>query len=192
MKEDPSRSFDGYVNREATEKKVYRDVFKKGDLYFSSGDLLTVDDLGYVYFRDRTGDTFRWKSENVSTTEVESVIASFVGLSDIVVYGVPIASCEGRAGMATIAIHPDDMKLGDFLCHMRKCLPPYAIPCFVRLNQKIETTGTFKLPKVSLQKEGFNPGSISDPIFYLDINSRTYQKLDQTVYQDILSGKIRF
>lgn len=192
MKEDPSRSFDGYVSREATEKKVYRDVFKKGDLYFSSGDLLNVDDLGYVYFRDRTGDTFRWKSENVSTTEVESVIASFVGLSDIVVYGVPVPSCEGRAGMATIAIHPNVMKLGDFYSHMRKSLPPYAIPCFVRLNQKIETTGTFKLPKVALQKEGFNPESILDPIFYLDVNSRTYQKLDQTVYQDILSGKMRF
>lgn len=193
VKEDPSRSFDGYVNREATEKKVYRDVFKKGDLYFSSGDLLTVDDLGYVYFKDRTGDTFRWKGENVSTTEVESVVASFIGLSDVVVYGVTIPGCEGRAGMASIAVSAQDINLSDFLTHLRKSLPAYGVPCFVRLNEKgIETTGTFKLPKVSLQKEGYDPNVISDPLYFLDAQTRSYQKLDRSLYENILNGQIRF
>jgi solute carrier family 27 fatty acid transporter 1/4 len=171
---------------------VYRDVFKKGDLYFSSGDLLTVDDLGYVYFKDRTGDTFRWKGENVSTTEVESVVASLVGLSDVVCYGVSVPGCEGRAGMASIAAAMEDIDMRVFYDHMRKSLPPYAVPLFVRLNQKMETTGTFKLPKVSLQKEGYDPNVISDPLFFLDVKSRSYQKLDDRSHEDILSGKIRF
>jgi len=189
VKEDPSRSFDGYVSKEATEKKIYRDVFKKGDMMFSSGDLLTVDDLGYVYFKDRTGDTFRWKSENVSTTEVEAVVASFVGLSDVVVYGVPVPGCEGRAGMASIAVN--DMDLPGFYSHLKQALPSYAIPCFIRFSQKIETTGTFKLPKVSLQKEGFNPMTVMDRMFYLDIQSKTYRILDNPSFQHILNGNIR-
>lgn len=161
-------------------------------MVFSSGDLLTVDELGYVYFKDRTGDTFRWKGENVSTTEVESVVASFVGLSDIVVYGVPVPGCEGRAGMVSLAAKPEDLDMEAFHAHLKKSLPPYAIPCFIRFNQKMETTGTFKLPKVSLQKEGFNPQSVSDPIFFLNVKAKGYQMLDFPLFEGILSGQIRF
>lgn len=193
IKEDPTRSFDGYVNKEATEKKIYRDVFRKGDIVFSSGDLLWIDDLGFVYFKDRTGDTFRWKGENVSTTEVETVIMNQIKLSDVVVYGVPIDGCEGRAGMAAIcdpSLNTD--KLVNMFTHLDASLPRFAIPAFIRVVEKMEATGTFKLPKVALQKEGYDPNVISDPLFYLDLSSNSYQPLSQDKYQGILSGSIRF
>lgn len=189
---DPTRTFDGYASKEATEKKIYRNVFKQGDMAFSSGDLLTVDDLGYVYFKDRTGDTYRWKGENISTTEVETVIGTFVTLTDIVVYGVNIPSCEGKAGMAAITLPESKVEMDNFYTNVRKTLPPYAIPIFIRLCREIETTGTFKLPKVTLQKEGFNPQAVNDPIFYLDIQTKTYRRLDVSTYEDIMNGQIRF
>lgn len=190
--EDPTRSFDGYVNKDATEKKIYRDVFQKGDAVFASGDLLTIDDLGFVYFKDRTGDTYRWKGENVSTTEVETILQQQVELSDVVVYGVPVPGCEGRAGMAAISDPERLVDLQKLLPKLQKCLPAYSIPVFIRCVDRIETTGTFKLPKVALQKEAYNPSIISDPLFYLDTTSGSYQKLDYSLYEDILNGQLRF
>ena len=96
------RDFQGYADKEATKKKVLGDVYKKGDLYFRSGDILVMDELGWLYFKDRAGDTFRWKGENVSTMEVEAIVSSVVGLADAVVYGVEIPDTEGRAGMVAI------------------------------------------------------------------------------------------
>lgn len=141
VKEDPTRAFDGYVNKEASEKKVYRDVYVKGDAVFASGDLLTIDDLGFVYFKDRTGDTFRWKGENVSTTEIESLLQQTVQLSDCVVYGVTVPGCEGKAGMAAIADPDRILDLEHLLATMKKSLPFYAIPIIIRVVDKIETTG---------------------------------------------------
>ncbi len=63
--------FEGYTSPEATERKIYRNVFQEGDAWWSSGDLLRFDERGYFYFVDRSGDTFRWKSENVSSIVVE-------------------------------------------------------------------------------------------------------------------------
>ena len=194
IKEDPTRSFDGYVSKEATEKKIYRNVFKQGDVVFSSGDLLEVDQLGYVYFKDRTGDTFRWKGENVSTTEVETVIMNQIKLSDVVVFGVTIPGCEGRAGMAAVSDPSLDAdKLNQLLEHMDRSLPRFAVPVLIRVVKEIETTGTFKLPKVALQKEGYSPASVSDPLYFLNPSPRRcYQRLDLAAYEDIVSGKIRF
>lgn len=194
IKEDPTRSFDGYVSKEATEKKIYRDVFRKGDMVFSSGDLLQIDDLGFVYFKDRTGDTFRWKGENVSTTQVETVIMNHHQQSDVVVYGVRVTGCEGKAGMAAVSdssVLQSD-KLDIMHEHLTNSLPSYAVPLFIRLVDKMEATGTFKLPKVSLQKDGYCPTTVTDPLFYLDVRSERYLPLTPTVYQDIVSGKIRF
>jgi len=156
IEQDPTRAFDGYANKDASEKKIIRDVFKKGDAAFASGDLLTIDDLGFVYFKDRTGDTYRWKGENVSTTEVESVVSNQVQLSDCVVYGVTVPGCEGKAGMAAIEDPNQQVNLVDLLNKLRRALPSYAIPVFVRLVKKIETTGTFKLPKVFFESDILN------------------------------------
>lgn len=192
IKEDPTRAFDGYVNKEASEKKVYRDVYVKGDVVFASGDLLTIDDLGYVYFKDRTGDTFRWKGENVSTTEIESLLQQTVKLSDVVVYGVSVPGCEGKAGMAAIADPDRVVDLDHLLSAMKKSLPFYSIPIMIRVVDKIETTGTFKLPKVTLQKEGYDPNIVKDPLYFLDFKDGKYVELNSNVYEDILNGQIRF
>lgn len=144
-----------------------------------------------MYFKDRTGDTFRWKGENVSTTEVETVIMNQMKLSDVVVYGVPVPGCEGRAGMAAVA----DLKeqdLTELYTHLEKSLPRFALPIFLRIANDIEKTGTFKLPKVKLQKDGFCPVTVSDPLFFLDLKNGRYSRLDTQRFKDIMDGVIRF
>ena len=138
---DITRSFDGYLNRDATNKKIIRNVFNKGDQAFLSGDLLTMDELGYLYFKDRTGDTFRWKGENVSTAEVESVISNILDQRDCVVYGIEIKDCEGRAGMAAIQGKEDSVDLDYLLERILKSLSRFAIPMFIRLCTEFEVTG---------------------------------------------------
>ncbi|XP_015795361.1 long-chain fatty acid transport protein 4 [Tetranychus urticae] len=189
---DPSRAFDGYANQEASDKKIIRNVFRRGDAYFASGDLVTLDELGYVFFKDRTGDTFRWKGENVSTTEVEAVIGNHLEHVDCVVYGVEIPGCEGRAGMAAILDPEDKVDLKDLLAEMKKVLPNYSIPVFVRKCQRFTQTGTFKLPKVTLRNQAYNPVTITDPLYYFDVKSCQYLSLDEKIYQQIMSGLLRF
>jgi solute carrier family 27 fatty acid transporter 1/4 len=189
---NPSRSFLGYVDKKASEKKVIRDVFKKGDAAFLSGDILTADERGNLYFVDRTGDTFRWKGENCSTSEIEAQVSNEAGYRDCVVYGVEIPNVEGRAGMAAIT-DPErtlDLKaLGD---NLRKSLPSYARPQFLRILEKIDMTGTCKLKKVDLQKEGFDPNVITDKIFYLNAKTQEYELLTVDAYNKILNHEIRF
>ena len=138
---DISRQFDGYLNKDATNKKIIRNVFSQGDQAFLSGDLLTMDEHGYLYFKDRTGDTFRWKGENVSTAEVESVISNILDQRDSVVFGVEIKDCEGRAGMAAIEGKEGSVDLDKLLERMMEVLPKYSIPVFIRLCSDFEVTG---------------------------------------------------
>jgi len=189
---NPMREFDGYASAEATKKKIGYDIFKKGDKYFLTGDILEMDEYGYMYFRDRTGDTFRWKGENVSTSEVEAVVSSVIQLNDAVVYGVEIPGTEGRAGMAVIVdeLHQADLK--KLYQELQKSLPVYARPVFLRYVEKLEMTGTFKLKKVDYQKEGFNPNVIKDKLYYLDSKLGQYSLLDKQAYENINSGQIRF
>lgn len=191
VKGDALREFDGYVNRQATEKKVCPDVFKKGDLAFLTGDVLIMDDFGYFYFQDRTGDTFRWRGENVSTYEVESIISNHIHLKDSVVYGVEVKGVEGKAGMATIVDEHNNLDLVSLTKALQKSLPPYARPVFIRLTHAVDTTGTHKLKKVDLAKEGFNPNTIKDPLYYMNSKTQQYEPLTVPVYNDICSGKIR-
>ncbi|GIY42352.1 long-chain fatty acid transport protein 1 [Caerostris darwini] len=188
---DPIRQFDGYVNQNATKKKIIRDCFTKGDMAFLSGDLLRMDEDGYLFFMDRTGDTFRWRGENVSTMEVEGMISNILHHADSVVYGVEVPDNEGRAGMVAIsdAEHKVDLKV--LLRELWQSLPPYAVPLFVRICDTLEATGTFKLKKVDLQKEGFDPSIIKDPLYYLDKKQGAYLPLDADTYNNICSGQIR-
>ncbi|XP_064465878.1 long-chain fatty acid transport protein 1-like [Ornithodoros turicata] len=187
----PMLRFDGYVSKEATRKKLYTDVFHKGDIAFASGDLLVMDEMGYVYFRDRTGDTFRWKGENVSTAEVEGVISRVLGLTDCVVYGVTIPGAEGRAGMAAILDPDRKTDLDQLLRSLRKELPAYAVPVFIRLLSSLDATSTFKLKKVELQKHEFHLDHVDDPLYFLDPQTKRFVPLDRDLYNRICAGEVR-
>ena len=150
------------MNRKETSKKIGHDIFKKGDLYFLTGDLLIKDEYGYVYFHDRIGDTFRWRGENVSTAEVEATMSNILGLRDVVVYGVRVPGTEGRAGMAAIA-DPDNngIDIRALVQGLKELLPSYAHPIFLRIVGSVSVTGTFKLQKTKLREEGFDLGAVS-------------------------------
>ena len=182
--------FDGYETKEATQKKILRDVFKKGDAWFRTGDLMSRDDLGYYYFVDRVGDTFRWKAENVATGEVAAILSKFPGITQANVYGVEVPGYDGRAGMASLVseIEPD---LSALKAHIDAALPHYARPVFIRLSRETDTTSTFKFKKTNLVKAGFDPEKIAEPLYMADSASSTYIPIDPDLYRDIVTGKIR-
>jgi len=185
--------FEGYTSRDATEKKILRDVFEPGDAWFRTGDLLSRDADGYYYFVDRVGDTFRWKGENVSTQEVAEALMVQPGVQICAVYGVEIPLADGRAGMAAVVLEPDARLDGRALfAGLEASLPAYARPAFVRIQDAPDMTGTFKLRKVALQKQGFDPAASSDAIFYRDDESRAYRPLDPEIFSRIERGDLRF
>ncbi|XP_043323213.1 long-chain fatty acid transport protein 1 isoform X3 [Cervus canadensis] len=186
--QDPLRRFDGYISESATSKKIAHSVFRKGDSAYLSGDVLVMDELGYMYFRDRSGDTFRWRGENVSTTEVEGVLSRLLGQTDVAVYGVAVPGVEGKAGMAAIADPHGQLSPNALYEELQKVLAPYARPIFLRLLPQVDTTGTFKIQKTRLQHEGFDPRQTSDRLFFLDLKQGHYLPLDQGVYTRICSG----
>ena len=168
--------FEGYTSAAASESKIRRNVFQTGDAYWSSGDLLRYDDDGYFYFVDRIGDTFRWKSENVSTLEVADTLSDMPGLELINVYGVQVPEHEGRAGMAAILMQPGHaFDPQAFFELIQARLPRYAAPMFVRVSAAADLTSTFKLRKVDLQRQGYGPGLFDDPLFVRDDSAGTYQ-----------------
>jgi fatty-acyl-CoA synthase len=188
----PGSRFEGYAASGENENKILRDVFKKGDAWFRTGDLMRKDEQGYFYFVDRIGDTFRWKGENVSTSEVAEAINVFPGVKDANVYGVQIPGREGRAGM--VAIVSDNNKMCDLVglyAHLNAHLPEYARPLFVRIQKDIEVTSTFKQKKVDLVSQGFDPAATSDPIYFNDQQVHGFVRLDPMLYQRITSGQVR-
>ena len=171
--------FEGYTSPEATEKKILRNVFKEGDAWWSSGDLLRIDADGYCWFVDRMGDTFRWNSENVSTTEVTDALGDFPGLDAITVYGVKVEGAEGRAGMAVLVLQPDvEFDPAAFWAFALERLPRYAAPHYLRIAPTTDMTGNYKLRKVDLQRQGYDGAQVSDPLFVRDDKARTYVPLD--------------
>ena len=186
----PGQRFEGYADRAATERKILRDAFEKGDSWFRTGDLMRRDARGYYYFVDRIGDTFRWKGENVSTSEVSELITVFPGIVETNVYGVAVEGRDGRAGMAAI-VAAADLDLAALHRHVHAKLPPFARPLFLRLRQQIETTSTFKQRKLELVREGFDPDRIADPILFDDARGDAYVRLDGKLFREIQSGAIR-
>jgi fatty-acyl-CoA synthase len=189
---DPSgigSRFEGYSSREASEKKVLRNVFEPGDAWFRTGDLMRKDEKGYFYFVDRIGDTFRWKGENVSTAEVTETIAACPGMIDAVVYGVPIPGTEGRAGMAAVVVS-EDFDLSAFRQHLER-LPEYARPLFLRIRGEIETTSTFKPRKQGLSHEGYDPAVIRDALYFNDPDRQAFVRLDAELYDRLRTGRVR-
>ena len=157
--------FEGYTDAAQTEKKILRDVFAKGDAWFRTGDLMRLDEQGYFHFVDRVGDTFRWKGENVATSEVNEAVADCPGVIDATTYGVEIPGADGRAGMAAIVID-DGFDLGEFADHLARRLPAYACPVMIRICASLDTTETFKQKKQELVREGFDPHHVTDPLFF--------------------------
>lgn len=186
----PAQRFDGYADRKETERKILRDVFEKGDAWFRTGDLMRKDSLGYFYFIDRIGDTFRWKGENVSTSEVSETITVFPGVREANVYGVAVAGQDGRAGMAAL-VADEDLDLHALREHVNARLPAYARPLFLRIRKEIEVTGTFKQKKIELRNDGFDPSVTIDDLYFNDPEAGCFVRLDQALYQRIQSGALR-
>uniref|UniRef100_A0A3Q4G7U2 long-chain-fatty-acid--CoA ligase n=1 Tax=Neolamprologus brichardi TaxID=32507 RepID=A0A3Q4G7U2_NEOBR len=157
---------------------------------FLGGDILVMDDYGYMYFMDRSGDTFRWRGENVSTTEVEGVLSKLLGHTDVAVYGVSVPGVEGKAGMAAIAQEGNQLDLDAFLIGVQRALPSYARPVFLRFMPSVDTTGTFKIQKTRLQKEGYKPQNSSEKIYFLNSRAGHYQPVTDELYDAINEGKV--
>jgi len=186
--------FIGYTSKEATESKILHDVFTKGDQWFNTGDLIRDIGYGHVQFIDRTGDTFRWKGENVSTTEVEKAVNAFPQVALSSAYGVKMPGGDGRAGMIAIISEGsvDQFNFKGFAHMLQSALPAYAVPKFIRMKTDLEYTATHKIKKFESKKEGFNPVEIEDPLYVLLPGESEYQLLTADIYADIMDNKYKF
>jgi fatty-acyl-CoA synthase len=190
LAESGATRFEGYSDDAASAKKIVRDVFAPGDSWYRTGDLMRQDEQGFFYFVDRVGDTFRWKGENVSTTEVAGVIAACPGVTDAAVYGVSVPGTEGRAGMAAVVV-AQDFDLDRLRRALAARLPEYARPLFLRIVSALELTGTFKQRKQELALEGYDPGRVRDALYIDDGTRDAYVPLDEALHARLLSGKLR-
>jgi citronellyl-CoA synthetase len=185
-------TFRGYTDTEATEAKLFRNVFKSGDAWFNTGDLMRDQGCNHAQFVDRLGDTFRWKGHNISTTQVEQVLNVFDQVSMSSVYGVKIPYTDGRAGMAAI-IPKSSVNEFDFngLTNLlSENLAPYAIPLFLRFKSALSITHTFKLKKIELKKEAIDTGN--DPLYVLLPDKSEYVPLTKEIYENIQNHKYQF
>lgn len=188
--------FDGYTDPEKNKSVIMKDVFCKGDAYFNTGDL--VRDIGFRHaqFVDRLGDTFRWKGENVSTTEVENMLTEYDKIVEAVVYGVEIPNTNGRAGMAAITLKPEaelnDTDLKEMLSCFKKCLPAYSVPVFLRIQQQVETTGTFKYQKNKLKEQAFDPSKTDERLLVCLPGADAYCDVTAEVFTNIQAYQYRF
>ncbi|OBC05064.1 long-chain-acyl-CoA synthetase [Mycobacterium sp. 852013-50091_SCH5140682] len=181
--------FDGYTDKSATEKKLIRNAFKDGDVWFNTGDLMRSQGLGHAAFADRLGDTFRWKGENVATTEVEAAVASSPLIEECTVFGVEVPGAGGRAGMAAVQLKDgkefDGKALADaFYGH----LPSYAVPLFIRVVDSLAHTSTFKSQKVELRKEGYGD-EVADSVYVLAGRDEGYVPFYAEYPDEVVAGK---
>ena len=186
----PGQRFDGYADKGATERKIVRDAFKSGDAWFRTGDLMRRDKDGYFYFIDRVGDTFRWKGENVSTTQVQETLTVFPGVREATVYGVTVPRHDGRAGMAAL-VADEGLDLEGLRHHVHRQLPAYARPLFLRLRTELDMTGTFKIRKIDLASQGFDLDAVSDPVFIDDPETGAFTPLTQALAERLGNGSLR-
>ncbi len=188
--------FDGYTDPEKNKAVILKDVLKKGDSYFNTGDLVRNIGFRHAQFVDRVGDTFRWKGENVSTTEVENILSDYDKIAEAVVYGVEIPHTNGRAGMASITLadgaHLTEQDLSDMLTQFKKCLPAYAVPLFLRVQAQMETTGTFKYQKNKLKEDAFDPRKTDERILVSLPGSNAYSDVTAEIFANIEASKYRF
>ena len=185
--------FAGYSDKKKTEEKIFRDVFKKGDMWFNTGDMLKNMGFGHAQFADRLGDTFRWKGENVATQEVEKAIDGYPGVSSSAVYGITLPGSDGKAGMAAIVRQDNEaFRLDGLADYLRNILPKYAVPLFVRFVPDFEWTATHKIKKTNLKNDGYDPARLQQDIYVLLPESGKYEVLSQEIHNNITAGKYRF
>ena len=181
--------FDGYTDKAASEKKLVRNAFKDGDVWFNTGDLMSPQGMGHAAFADRLGDTFRWKGENVATTEVEGALVADRAIEECTVFGVEVPDTGGRAGMAAIKIRDgarfDAHGLAETLY---STLPVYAVPLFIRIVESLETTTTFKSRKVELRAQGYG-AEVSDPLYVLNGRTEGYVPFYASFPADVAAGR---
>ena len=197
---NPAAEFEGYTDKAATDQKVLRDVLEEGDAWFNTGDLIREVDvgfsLGYAHYQfvDRTGDTFRWKSENVSTNEVADIVGRFPGIEFCNVYGVSVPAADGRAGMAAISLVDGGtaLDLAAFADHVRRELPAFARPVFLRIQPRMDLTGTFKMVKGDLKREGYDIDLVDDPVHVMKPGASAYEPLDADFLAKINAGDAGF
>ena len=192
MRIDEQNPFDGYTDAQASEKKVMRDVFEKGDAWFNSGDLVVLQKHGHIQFGDRIGDTFRWQGENVATTEVESVIMKWPEIEDAVVYGVSVPGRDGRCGMLYLTQKQEGkLDLDGLAKHMRQNLPAYAVPRFIRIGQKVDVTGTFKFQKSKLKNAAYSVAEVEDDLYLLGRDAQAPEVMTGDLQNQVDKGDIR-
>jgi fatty-acyl-CoA synthase len=182
--------FEGYANQEASDRKVLRNVFKAGDAWYRTGDLMRRDERGFYFFVDRVGETYRWKGENVSTAEVLTALTASRGVMEGVVYGLSVPGTDGRAGAAALVVSAE-FDLAAFRAEVVSRLPSYARPVFLRILPTLEATGTFKPRKQELMQAGFDPSRVTDPLYFDDARAQRYVAVDAALYAAISSGTIK-
>ena len=181
--------FDGYTDKDSTEKKLVRNAFREGDCWFNSGDVMSPQGMGHAAFVDRLGDTFRWKGENVATTQVEAALASDESVEECTVFGVEIPHTGGRAGMAAVQLRDGAEFDGQSLARaVYDQLPAYALPLFVRVVKTLEHTTTFKSRKVELREQAYGP-DISDPLYVLAGRDDGYVPYYDEYPEEVAGGK---
>ncbi|MFC0107673.1 long-chain-acyl-CoA synthetase [Kibdelosporangium aridum] len=181
--------FGGYRDEQATRAKIVTNAFRDGDALYNTGDTFRLDAQNNLYFVDRLGDTFRYKGENVSTTEVQEQLVRWPGTAAAAVYGVTVPGREGRAGMAAVVLAEGARFDGEALAaHLDSALPRYAQPVFIRVLPSLETTATLKLAKLSLQREGFAPRD-GEPIYVRDAGDPSYQELTPERYGAVVGAR---
>ncbi|MEB4210274.1 long-chain-acyl-CoA synthetase FadD6 [Mycobacterium sp. 94-17] len=181
--------FDGYTDPESSEKKLVRNAFREGDCWFNTGDVMSPQGMGHAAFVDRLGDTFRWKGENVATTQVEAALASDDSVEDCTVFGVEVPRTGGRAGMAAVKLRDDAEFDGQSLARaVYEQLPVYALPLFVRLVDSIEQTTTFKSRKVELREQAYGP-DVEDPLYVLAGRDEGYVPYYDEYPDEVAGGK---
>jgi citronellyl-CoA synthetase len=185
--------FAGYSDKKKTEEKIIRDAFRKGDLWFNTGDMLRNMGFRHAQFVDRLGDTFRWKGENVATMEVEKAIDSFPGVDSSAVYGVAMPAGDGKAGMAAIIKEKGaNIDLASLAVHLRASLPKYAVPLFIRFVEDFQWTATHKIKKLDLKTGGYDPALVGDRVYVLLPGSESYVLMDDAMHRDIQAGEHKF
>jgi fatty-acyl-CoA synthase len=181
--------FDGYTDKKASEKKLVRNAFRDDDVWFNTGDLMRSQGFGHAAFADRLGDTFRWKGENVATTEVESAVCGYGDVEEATVFGVEVPGTGGRAGMAAIQLKEGQEFDGKALAKVvYERLPGYAVPLFVRVVEEIAHTSTFKSQKVDLRKEGYSK-DVDDPIYVLAGRDKGYVEFYDEYPDEVKAGQ---
>jgi fatty-acyl-CoA synthase len=182
--------YDGYLDDAANEAKTIHGAFRRGDEWFSTGDVVKLHEDRWLSFQDRAGDTYRWKSENVATKEVEIVLEECPQVCEVSVYGVKIPGQEGAAGMAAIVCE-GEWDESDLSKHIEEKLPYYARPLFLRRCKELPKTSTMKLIKYTLRNDGFDPTKVPDPIYFWDRALNRYVPLEEDLYADICNGNVK-